>query len=90
MTIINNSTNTTTNASNSTNETSACNKTDLSENAIICTTKENGNLEKCECKTDGKFTCQPDETGEMVCGLDLKIKKASTDLILDHPSMVIS
>jgi hypothetical protein len=57
---------------------------------MICTTKENGNLEKCESKTDSKFTCQPDETDVLVCGLDLKIKKASTDLILDHPTMVIS
>ena len=90
MEITNNSTNTTTNASNSTNGTSECDKTNLSKNAMICTTKENGNLEKCECKTDSKFTCQPDETGEIICGLDLKIKKASTHLILDHPTLVIS
>jgi hypothetical protein len=59
-------------------------------NQMDCSIDSNGNLAKYVSPTNSKYTCQPDETGEMICGTNIEIKKNITDFIPNQPTMVIS
>jgi hypothetical protein len=74
---------------NSTNHTSSSSsQNDFSQ--MNYTTDDDGNLLICVSLTNSKYSCQPDEAGEMLCGTDLKVTKSSTELISNQPTMVIS
>ena len=77
----------------STDETNSTNQTETSSSQVDfsqmkCTTDDDGNLLICTSLANSKYTCQIDETGEMVCGTNLQIKKP--EFIPNQPSMVIS